>query len=104
MYDKSRRVKVEGTIAKFEWSNPHTFLWFYAPKQGGGYDLVGLEGGGPAELARLGWSKNSFRVGEKLTVEYTPLKDGRPGGSFLSATHADGLVTKGEGAPPGAKR
>ena len=104
MYDRDKHVTVEGTIAKFEWTNPHTFLWFYAPKAGGGYQLTGLEGGGPAELTRMGWSKASFKVGEKVTVEYTPLKDGRPGGSFLKATHADGSVTKGEGGPPGAAR
>lgn len=105
MYDQTKRVTVPGTIAKFEWTNPHIFLWFYTPKEGGGYQLVGLEGGGPAELTRLGWTKESFKVGEKVTVEYSPLKDGRPGGSFVQATHADGSMTRGEsgGVPLGAK-
>lgn len=101
MFDRSRTISVAGVIAKFEWTNPHTYLWFYAPKDGGGYQLVGLEGGGPAELVRKGWTQNSFKVGEKLTIEYNPLRDGRPGGSFVSATHADGSITQGEGGPGG---
>lgn len=64
--------------------------------------LVRLEGGGPAELTRLGWSKSSFKIGEKVAVEYSPLKDGRLGGSFSKATHADGTVTLGEGYSNGA--
>lgn len=99
MFDSTKIVTSSGVIAKFEWTNPHTFVWFYAPKEGGGYQLVGLEGGGPAELTRSGWTRETFKVGEKVTIQYKPLRDGRPGGAFVQATHADGTVTLGESMP-----
>jgi hypothetical protein len=101
MYDTTKRVTTEGVVAKVEWTNPHIFIWFYAPKDGGGYDLVALEGGGPAELARRGWSKDTLKVGEHVTFEYMPLRDGRNGGNFIKATHADGSVSQGDAGAPG---
>lgn len=96
MYDTNKRITTAGVVAKVEWTNPHIFIWFYAPKDGGGYQLVALEGGGPAELSRMGWSKDTFKVGERATFEYMPLRDGRPGGNFVKATHADGSVSQGD--------
>jgi len=96
LFDRSRLLRVEGTIARLEWSNPHCFVWLYAPKAGGGYTLYGFEGGGTANLAGLGWKKDSLKAGEEVAVAYYPLRDGRPGGAFASFTHADGTVNKGD--------
>ena len=104
MFDGSRTLKVEGTIAKLEWMNPHVYVWVYVrnEKTPGGYDLYAFENGSTNVLARMGWSKQTFKAGEKVTVEYWPLKDGRTGGHFVQATHADGRVSPGVGGP-GAK-
>ena len=104
MFDGSRTITVSGTVAKLEWMNPHVYVWVYVrnasnPK---GYDLYAFENGSTNVLARRGWSKNTMTVGEKITVEYWPLKDGRTGGHFLKATHADGHVSRGIGGPKGA--
>lgn len=102
MFDDTRTLKVAGTVAKIEWTNPHVFVWVYVPnaKSASGYDLYAFENGGLNALARRGWSKNTFATGEPVTIEYWPLLDGRTGGHFASATRADGSVIRGVGGPP----
>lgn len=100
MFDLTQRRKVEGVVAKLEWTNPHTFVWLYV-KGEKGYDLYSFESGSVAMLKRYGWTQNSLVKGEKVAIEYFPLKDGRKGGSFIKAIHADGRVTENEPDAPG---
>jgi hypothetical protein len=103
MFDTTKSVFVEGTLAKVEWVNPHTFVWLYVAKtdKPGEYDLYGFENGPINMLTRGGWTKDSLHVGEKLTVQYFPLKDGRTGGSFVKAIHQDGTELVGDKFAPG---
>lgn len=106
-FDMSKTAMIKGTVAKVEWSNPHAYVWIYVPtgQSGqGGHHLYGFENGSAAMLRRFGWTKDTLPVGAKITVQYRPLKDGRHGGYFIQATHADGRVTTGDPyAPGGAK-
>ena len=92
MFDGSKTLTVSGTVAKLEWSNPHVFVWVYVPstKNPGKYDLYAFENGSPNAISKVGWSKDSLRAGDKITVEYWPLRDGRNGGHLTTATLADG--------------
>jgi hypothetical protein len=101
MFDGTRTLKVAGTVAKIEWTNPHVFVWVYVPnaERESGYDLYAFENAAPNFLARRGWSKTTFAVNEPVTIEYWPLLDGRTGGHFASATRADGSVVRGAGGP-----
>ncbi len=103
MFDMSKSIAVQGTVAKIEWVNPHVFVWVYVatPDQPGKYDLYGFENGPIGMLTRYGWSKDSLAVGEKITVQYFPLRDGRTGGYFIKATHADGKEHLGDPFAPG---
>jgi hypothetical protein len=101
MFDLNTRATLSGTVAKVEWSNPHVFVWVYVPNAKGAHDLYGLEAGAVSLLTRYGWTKSSVKAGEKVTVEYFPLKDKRPGGAFIKLTHADGTVTRNEPFAPG---
>jgi hypothetical protein len=106
MFDGTRTLKVVGTVAKIEWTNPHVFIWAYVPnaKSESGYDLYAFENGAPTALAREGWSKTTFATGEPVTIEYWPLRDGRTGGHFAAATRADGSVVRGVGGPLSVNR
>jgi hypothetical protein len=106
MFDGTRTLKVAGTVAKLEWTNPHVFVWVYVPnaQRESGYDLYAFENGPPSSLSREGWSKTTFAIGEPVTIEYWPLLDGRTGGHFASATRADGGVVRGVGGPPSVNR
>jgi hypothetical protein len=101
MFDGSRTLTVSGTVAKLEWMNPHVFVWVYVPIAAAkdGYDLYAFENGSPGVLTRIGWARTTLAVGEKIAVQYWPLKDGRNGGHFVRATRADGQVLLGAGGP-----
>lgn len=103
MFDGSRTVTVTGTVAKLEWVNPHVFVWVYVPNAASatGYDLYAFENGSPNVLLRRGWTKDTFAVGEPLSVAYWPLADGRTGGHFAVATRVDGSVMRAAGGPGG---
>ncbi len=98
MYDETKTATVEATIAKVEWQNPHITIWAYVanPKKSDGYELYGIQSGSVNLLTRGGWTRDTLKTGEKVTIEYFPLKDGRPGGSLVKAVHADGSVSTGD--------
>ena len=81
---------IVGTIKQFDWTNPHTWIWIDVPNDKGGVDTWGVEGMSPNYLARRGWSRTTFKPGEKATIVVRPMKDGSPGGMFVRATLADG--------------
>ena len=92
MFDASATSKVAGTVAKLEWMNPHSFLWVYVPSRDkpGTYDLWGFENGSPSVLQGHGWNKEVLKAGDKIEVEYWPLRDGSIGGHCEKVTFADG--------------
>lgn len=106
MFDRTKVSTAGGVVAKVEWSNPHVFVWVYVPKAGGGYALHAFESDAVNRLSRLGWTATSLSTGDKVTIDYNPLRDGRPGGKLLSAKLANGqtLATTNDLAPlPGAR-
>jgi hypothetical protein len=101
MFDASHEKTLTGTIKEFQWTNPHTWVWLDVPGGSGApTEEWGIEGMSPNFLGRRGWSKNTLKPGDKVTVVIHPLKDGSKGGSFLSVTLSDGNVMSmmGDGA------
>src|SRR5687767_10368270 len=91
---------ITGIVNRFEWTNPHTWLWIDVTDENGKVVTWGVEGMSPNYLARRGWSKTTFKPGDKATVVVRPMRDGSPGGMFVRATLADGKqLTFGAGPP-----
>ena len=101
MFDLTNRSTISGSVAKLEWGNPHVFIWVYVPNAKGAYDLYGLEAGAVTLLTRYGWNKDSLKSGDKVTLDYFPLKNKQPGGAFINLTKADGTVLRNEPFAPG---
>jgi hypothetical protein len=113
MFDNTKNLTVTGTVNTLEWANPHIWLWIDVAEADGKVVKYGFEGAAPGEMSRQsGWTKRSVIKGDKVTVQYRPLKDGRPGGTMGRVTKADGKVVGnagtrgggpgGPGGPPGA--
>jgi hypothetical protein len=106
MFDWGKEKKLEGTIDKFQWTQPHTFIWVKVAGKSGKEQQFGLEGMSPSWLGRHEWSSHSLKAGEKVNIDYYPLRDGRPGGFFVRVTTPDGKVLEalpggpGRGPPP----
>jgi len=92
MFDTKKEVTIKGTVSEFAWTNPHAFLHVRVSKPGGGSDEWQLELASPNNLKRRGWKSTSLKAGDAVTVVFNPLRDGTKGGSFVSATLADGTV------------
>ena len=75
-FDANKPVKLTGSVTKVEWMNPHT--WFYIDVKGedGKVTNWGLEMGSPNGLMRNGWTRNSMKIGDVVTVEASRAKDG----------------------------
>jgi hypothetical protein len=106
MFDTKRELSVSGVVAKFEWKNPHAYLWVYVPSttSAGKYDAWAFENGSPSVLSKLGWSKETVKPNDKVTVTYAPLRDGKPGGHCVKVTLGSGrsLECVGFGPAPAA--
>jgi hypothetical protein len=44
----------------------------------------------PNFLERRGWTKSTLKAGDKVTVDYNPMKDGKNGGMFRSGKMENG--------------
>jgi len=78
------------TVEKWEWTNPHTFLYVVVKERDGKEHRWALEGMSPNHLQRYGWSKKSVAPGDKVDLTYYPLRDKRRGGFNVTITKADG--------------
>jgi hypothetical protein len=102
VFDHSRTATVEGTVARLEWINPHVYVWVYVKKKDDtGYDLYGFENGPVSMMTRVGWTKDALKPGEKVSVLFFPLQDGRTGGYFIKAVRNNGDVLIGDTHAPG---
>jgi len=81
---------ITGTVKLWEWTNPHTWLWVDVKNEKGVVETWGIEGMSPNYLGRRGWSKDTFKAGDKVTITVRPMRDGSPGGMFVRGTTADG--------------
>jgi hypothetical protein len=89
-FDTNKKVALEGTVVKFEWVNPHSWLDIDVPKPDGTVEHWRLEGGSPGVLLRLGWNKNSLPAGTKIKVTAFQAKDGEFRGSTREIEFPDG--------------
>lgn len=78
-YDASKPITLTGTVTKVEWTNPHIFIQMDVPAERTGTVVTWtLEMGGPNSLLRLGWKRDSLKVGDLVTVEGSLAKNGGP--------------------------
>ena len=97
-FDMSKEQTITGVVSRFDWTNPHTFIWVDVTNDKGVIETWAIEGMSPNYLGRRGWSKNSVKPGEKITVSIRPLKEGKTGGMFIRAEIGDRVLMP-TGAP-----
>jgi hypothetical protein len=90
MFKWGQGITLSGTIESFEWTQPHTWIWFDVTGKDGKMQRWGLEGMSPSHLARHGWNKHTLKKGDKVKILIYPLKDGRKGGFAVRVTYPDG--------------
>ncbi|HEY8054092.1 MAG TPA: DUF6152 family protein [Steroidobacteraceae bacterium] len=86
MFDFNSTVSCPATVKEFRWTNPHVTLLIEASvKAGGPPELWSLELTSPGNLTRLGWTHSAFKAGDRIEIQFNPLRDGKHGGAFKEA-------------------
>ena len=75
-FDSNKPIKLTGTVTKIEWMNPHAYFYIDVKDESGKVINWGMEMGSPNGLMRQGWSRNSMKIGDEVTVEGSRAKDG----------------------------
>ncbi len=104
-YEAVKTITVTGTVTEYDWVNPHSWIYITAVGLDGKQQAWALETGATVALARRGWGKDSFKIGDKITAIVKRAKDGSNGGLLGIVTLANGqklddpFGTPPEGAP-----
>ena len=90
-YDRNLPISVTGTVTKVEWANPHARFYVDA-KDGKTGELVNwnFELASPNGLMRRGWTRNSMKLGDVVTVTGHRAKNDPHVGNASTVTLADG--------------
>lgn len=92
MFDLTKVSTIEGTVGKFERSNPHSWLFVVVPESDGADTTYGFEMSSVGELLRRGWTKTAVKPGDKIKVTFQPFRDGSPAGQYQNAWTGDGKL------------
>lgn len=87
MFDFSKTLTMKGTVTEFRWTNPHVALLVQLdPQPGAAPEVWSMELTSPGNLTRGGWTRHSFKPGDRIELVFNPLRDGKHGGAFDKAT------------------
>ena len=89
-FDQAKPLKVQGTITKLEWVNPHA--WLFVDAKGEDGNAVGwrFEMGAPNALLRPGWSKSDIKAGTAVTISGFMARSGGSVGNAFQVRLPDG--------------
>jgi hypothetical protein len=98
-FDVNRQITYAGVITRVEWSNPH--IYFYVDVKDASQKVTNwaFEGAGPNTLARMGWLRDTLKVGDRVTVMAFPARDGANVASAREIRLANGRKVLA-GTPP----
>ena len=101
--DRTKTTTLTGTIRQFSWQNPHSWMEVEVRDEKGGIVVWTVEMTAPSYLVRAGWKSTTVKPGDEVRVTVRPLRNGDPGGLFVSVTLADGrTLTERPVLPPPA--
>lgn len=92
IFDSSHTKVITGTVKKFDYANPHTWVWLDVTNDQGQIETWGVEGMSPNYLNRRGWTRTTLKPGDKLSITIRPMRDGQKAGMWISGKRPDGEV------------
>jgi hypothetical protein len=84
-YETDKSINVKGTVAEYIWSNPHVFVKVDVKDDKGTVVRWIVEAQNPVSMMAIGWSKNTFKVGDEVEIDAMPARNGNPVG-FLGSS------------------
>ena len=101
VFDLGKTVNYKGTLQDLQWTNPHVWIRVEVLEKDKPVTYE-FECAAIAVLKRAGWTRDTVKVGDVITVVSHPYKDGRPGGSVDHLILEDGTQVGSGDAIPGA--
>jgi hypothetical protein len=102
-YDGTKPMTVTGTVTKVEWTNPHARIYVDVKDDKGVVTNWNFELGGPLQLNRLGWKRDSVKAGDEVKVDGYLAKDGSKMANARNVVFSDGRKvfagSSGDGGP-----
>jgi Family of unknown function (DUF6152) len=100
-YDVAKTITLHGTATSFDWANPHCLLHMDVKDDNGNVQRWTLEMAPPSILSHRGWTKDSIRPGDQVTIDTHPAKNGIPLGisssnSYILKAVVDGKMLPGQ--------
>ena len=92
-YQMTEYTLVNGTVKEIHWINPHSWIYLDVIEDTGQHAVWALEGASVATLRRGGWTEESVKVGDPISVRCHQLKDGS-NGCLLGFVTTEGGVEK----------
>ncbi len=75
-FDSTKAVSLQGVVTKLDWMNPHIWIYLDTKDDSGTVAHWQCEGGPPNALTRQGWSKDSLKINDQVTIDGFRSKDG----------------------------
>src|SRR5262245_12379739 len=75
-FDANKPITLKGTVTRIEWANPHIWVYLDVKQDEGSAQAWQCEGGPPNTLTRNGWTKDSLKAGDQVTIDGVLAKDG----------------------------
>jgi len=96
-YDMTHPVDMKGVVTNLDWGNPHVFIYMDMKNDKGEVEQWRVEGNSPNMLVRAGWKKEMIKVGDQLSVNGAPARNGAKSLRLISLTLANGQKFDGQG-------
>lgn len=82
-FDTRKTITVTGVVTKYEWANPHVYVTIQTIVEGKAVELE-VECPPPSMMTRMGWGRDTLRIGETLTIKGNPGRDSNSKGLLAS--------------------
>src|SRR5882757_2915700 len=89
-YDEHKPVTVSGTVTRFEWTNPHAWVYVDGKDESNKVTSWSFEMGSPNGLLHRGWRRMELKKGDQVRVEGYRAKDGSNLANARTVTLPDG--------------
>jgi len=91
MFDREKVYTITGSVQEVQWTNPHVAIFILGTiKEGDSPSLWLMEMTSPGNLVRAGgWTRNVVKAGDKVVVDFSPLRNGTKGGALKKITLVD---------------
>ena len=98
-YDATKQITLKGTVTQWAWANPHCVILFDVTDESGQVVHWSAETENPTTMTHQGWTRQSFKPGDPITLTVITVKNGKPIGRIVYAVQADGQRLAGRILP-----